>query len=119
MMSPGPLRRRAANLLWSSLVPLVTVGVVLLALVAAGVIPALPFGQAALQEAQADTSEDAPPLLIGEDGPRPTFVVLIVRSTISTTESQLVAARLAANGSTCRVAMYSKCRSGAGELPAL
>jgi hypothetical protein len=118
MMSPGSLRRRAANMLWSSLVPLVTVGVVLLALVAAGVIPPLPVGQAAIQEAQADTSEIAPSLL--EDRPRPTFVVLIIRSTISTTERPVVMARLAANGNICRrVAISSKYRGCAGELPTL
>ena len=89
MMSPGSLRRRTANLLWSSLVPLVTVGVVLLVLVAAGVIPPLPAGQVAIEEAQADPSADAPSLLIGEDRPRPTFVVLIVRSTISTAERRV------------------------------
>jgi hypothetical protein len=89
MMSPGSLRRRTANLLWSSLVPLVTVGVVLLVLVAAGVIPSLPAGPVAIEEAQADPSADAPSLLIGEDRPRPTFVVLIVRSTISTAERRV------------------------------
>lgn len=78
MMSP--LRRRAANLLLSSLVPLLTVGVVPLVLVAAGVIPPLPTRQAAIEEAQTDISEDAPSQLIGEDRPRLTFVVLIVRS---------------------------------------
>jgi hypothetical protein len=118
MMSPGSLRRRAANMLWSSLVPLVTVGVVLLALAAAGVIPPLPVGQVTIQEAQADTSENAPSLL--EDRPRPTFVVLIVRSTISTTERRVVVARLAANGSICRRGtIFSKSRGGAGELPTL